>query len=209
MFRKAGLLVAVLALMALASSAQAAKGDWSVGLNAGTGIPISDYKDAAKIGFMGGVGFSYGATENLSIGVDGSFTANSGSDDLNAALTAVATAAEGTPTEVTGKFNLLNGGAHLKYMFPMAEGSMMSPYIVAGAGVYNVKAKTESPNATYTGDVSENKFGLRGGLGLGYKTSENVTIGLEGAFHYINTEITSTQFIGLQAAVSIGLSQPK
>ncbi len=218
MFRKMSLVVAALALMVLVAQAQAAKGDWIVGLNAGTGIPISDYKDAAKVGFMGGVSFGYAATENVSIGVDGSFTANDGSEDFDAALTAVATSLgpdglpgtsdDGTSSgAVTGKFNLLQGGAHAKYMFPMAEESKISPYVLVGAGVYNFKTKTESSNATYTGDVSENKFGARGGLGLGYKASENVTVGVEGAFHYINTDISSTQFIGLQAGVSIGLSK--
>ena len=218
MLRKTSLVVAALALLVLVPQAQAAKGDFMVGLNAGTGIPISDYKDAAKLGFMGGVSFGYAATENMSIGVDGSFTANDGSDDLNSLLTAVATdlgpdgepgtSDDGSTTiPVTGKFNLLQGGAHAKYMFPMAEESKVSPYVVVGLGVYNVKAKTESSVSLYTGDASENKFGGRGGLGLGYKASENVTVGVEGAFHYVNTEVTSTQFIGLQAGVSIGLSK--
>jgi len=207
MFRKASLLVAVLAVMAVVPQAHAAKGEWNIGLNAGTGIPISDYKDAAKLGFMGGVGFDYMATENFAVGVDGSFTSNSGSDDLEAGLTTLA----GTP--VTAKFTLLQGGAHARYLFPMASESSISPYILGGAGIYNVKAKLESSNASYNGDDSSSKFGVRGGLGLMYKTSEKVGIGVEGAFHWINTKddatgATATQFIGLQAAVSIGMGNP-
>ncbi len=207
MFRKASLLVAVLAAMVLAPQAHAAKGEWAIGLNAGSGIPISDYKDAAKLGFMGGVGFDYMATESFAVGVDGSFTSNSGSDDYEAFL------ATGAGTPVTAKFTLLQGGAHARYLFPMASESSISPYILGGLGVYNVKEKQESTNAAYNGDESSSKFGVRGGLGLMYKTSEKVGIGLEGAFHWINTKDdatgqTATQFIGLQAAVSIGMGNP-
>jgi opacity protein-like surface antigen len=208
MLRKTGLLVAVLAVMAVAQ-AQAAKGEWNIGLNAGTGIPMSDYKDLAKLGFMGGVGFDYMATENFALGVDGSFTSNSGSDDLEA----LATIAAGTPT--TAKFTLLQGGAHARYLFPMASESSISPYILGGVGIYNVKGKYEGSNTTFNtaNETSDSKLGVRGGLGLMYKTSEKVGIGVEGAFHWINTKddatgAPATQFIGLQAAVSIGMGNP-
>lgn len=207
MLRKTGLLVAVLAVMAVAPQAQAAKGEFLIGLNAGTGIPMSDYKDAAKLGFMGGAGFDYMATENFAIGADGSFTSNSGSDDYEAFLTT------GAGTPVTAKFTLLQGGAHARYMFPMASESSIAPYLLGGAGIYNFKEKQESTNTLYNGDASVSKFGLRGGLGLMYKTSEKVGIGLEGAFHWINTKddatgAPATQFIGLQAAVMIGMGNP-
>src|SRR3990172_1838143 len=104
MLRKTSLVVAALALLVLVPQAQAAKGDFMVGLS-----------------------FGYAANENMSIGVDGSFTANDGSDDLNSLLTAVATdlgpdgepgtSDDGSTTiPVTGKFNLLQGRAHAKYM---------------------------------------------------------------------------------------------
>jgi outer membrane protein W len=218
MFRKTTV-VAALALMLVAPQAHAGAGEWQIGLNAGTGIPIGDFKDAAKLGFLGGVGFGYGVSENLVLGVDGSFVANSGSDLLNDGLTALATADgpdgipgngdDGTPTTVTGKFQMIQGGAHMKYMFPMAAESSVSPYVIVGAGIYNQKFKTESTAPFYVGDVSESKFGGRGGLGLSYKTSETVGIGVEGAFHYINTDVVSTQYVSFQAGVTINMSTPK
>lgn len=210
MFRKTSLLAGALALMLVVPQAHAAKGDWMINLNGGTAVPMGDFKDAAKLGFMGGVGFGYAVTENVVIGVDGAFVSNKGSDDLNASLTAAATAIEGTPTAVEGKFSMIQGGAHFKYMFPMAAESVISPYVVAGAGIYSVKAKTESSNATYNVEFdAENKFGGHGGLGLNYKTSEKVGIGVEGAFHFINTDVTSTQYVSLQAGITINMSNPK
>lgn len=210
MFRKTSLLVGALALMLVVPQAHAAQGDWVIGLNGGTSIPMGDFKDAAKLGFMGGVGFGYSVSENLIVGVDGSFISNKGSDLLNDVLTADATFIEGTPTTVTAKFTMIQGGPHMKYMFPMAAESSMSPYVVVGLGIYSAKGKTESSNSTYAVDFpTESKFGGRGGLGLNYKTSEKVGIGVEGAFHYINTDVTSTQFVSLQAGVTINMSNPK
>jgi len=209
MFRKTTLVVGALALMFVAPQAHAAKGGWVIDFNGGTAIPMGDFKDASKLGFMGGVGAGYGLSDAVDIGVDGAFTMNDGSDDLNAALTAIATAIEGTATTVTGKFSMINGGAHLKYKFAMGDESKVTPYAVVGAGIYSVKAKTESSNASYTGDASESKFGGRGGLGFLYKAGENVGIGIEGTFHHIATEGTSTQFVGVQAAVSVAMSQAK
>ena len=211
MFRKTSLMVGLLALALVAPQANAAQGDWNVSLNGGTGIPMGDFKDAAKLGFQGGVGFGYSVSENVVLGVDGSFISNGGSDLFNDALTAEATLLEGTPTEVTGKFSMLQGGAHMKYMFPVASESSMSPYLVVGLGLYNMKAKTESSNAAYSGDLgeAETKFGARGGLGFRYKTSETMGVGLEGTFNHISTEGSATQFIGLQAGLTFNLSTPK
>jgi outer membrane protein W len=207
MFRKTALLVGALALMLVAPPAHAAKGDWMIGLNGGTAIPMGDFKDAAKLGFMGGVGVGYAVTEAVSVGVDGSFIMNDGSDLLNALLTDIATIFEGTPTTVTGKTSMIQGGAHAKYMFPMGGESKISPYAVVGLGIYNLKFKTESSNAFWVDEASESKFGGRGGLGLNYKASENVGVGVEGTFHYISTDISATQFVGVQAGVTIGLSK--
>jgi opacity protein-like surface antigen len=199
----------MLALTLIVPQAYAAQGDWMLGLHAGTGIPLGDFKDAAKVGFLGGVDVGYFATENVVIGIDGSFVSNGGSDLLNDALTASATAIEGTPTTVTGKFTMIQGGAHLKYMFPTAAESSMSPYVVAGLGLYNNKFKTESSNASYVGDVSDTKFGARGGLGVSYKAGENMGVGVEGSFNWINTEGSSTQYVALQAALTFNMSNPK
>ena len=208
MFRKTTLLAGALALVLIAPQAHAAAGEWMVNLNGGIATPLGDFKDAAKLGFMGGVGVDYMATEAFAVGVDGAFISNKGSDLLNQSLTDIATLIEGTPTTVEGKFTMIQGGVHAKYMFPMAAESSIAPYVVGGLGIYNMKSKTESSNSSYVGDSSESKFGARGGLGLMFKTSEKVGIGVEGAFHWINTDVSSTQFIGIQAGVSIGMGTP-
>ena len=196
MCRKTTLLVTALALMLVVPQAQAAKGEWMIDFNGGAALPMSDFKDAAKVGFMGGVGAGYMVTDAVCIGADGSYIKNDASDDLNAAI-----------SPATAKFSMIQGGAHAKYMFPMSGESKISPYAVVGLGLYNLKTKVELSGAS--ADTSVNKFGGRGGLGLSYKASENVGIGVESTFHLISTEGTSTKFIGVQAAVTVRMSQPK
>lgn len=205
MFRKTTLLAGALALMLVAPQAHAAAGDFAITLNGGIATPIGDFKDAAKLGFTGGAGLDYMATESFAVGVDGSFISNKSSDLLETSLTA------GAGVPATAKFTMIQGGAHGKYMFPMASESSISPYVVVGLGIYNIKSKVESSNTAYNAlfKGSESKFGGRGGLGLSYKTSEKVGIGVEGAFHYINTDVSATQYVSLQAGVTINMSTPK
>src|SRR5262245_42663675 len=129
MSKKTALWAGVMALVLVAPQARAAAKEWSINFNGGVAAPMGDFKDAAKLGFLGGVGADYTVTPNVALGVDGSFISNSGSDLLNDGLTAEATLIEGTPTTVTGKFSMLNGGAHMKYMFPTASESNISPYV--------------------------------------------------------------------------------
>lgn len=193
MFRKTTVLVGALALMLAVPQAQAAKGDWMIDVNGGTAIPMSDFKDVAKLGFMGGVGVGYMVTEAVCVGVDGSYIKNDQSDSLKTKL-----------APVTRKFSMIQGGAHAKYMFPMSGDSKISPYAVVGLGVYNFKPKSEGTSAP--ADTSETKVGGRGGLGVIYKANEKVSVGVEGTFHLINTDAVK-KFIGVQAVVSVGLSK--
>jgi len=206
MSKKTALWAGVMALLLVAPQARAAAKEWSLNFNGGIAAPVSDFKDAAKLGFMGGVGADYTVTQNVALGVDGSFVSNSGSDLTNAALST------GAGVSATGKFQLLQGGAHMKYMFPMASESSIAPYFIGGLGIYNVKGKVESSNtafnSAYESAASTSKVGARGGIGFNYKTSPKVSIGLESAYHWINTDVTSTSFISVQAGVTVGMGTP-
>ena len=202
MSKKTALWAGVLALVVVAPQAHAAAKEWSLNFNGGIAAPVSDFKDQAKLGYMGGVGVDYTVTPNVAIGVDGAYITNSGSDTFESSLSAAA----GVPT--TAKVTMLQGGAHLKYMFPMASESSIAPYVIGGLGAYNGKAKIESSNALFNGEDSSTKFGARGGIGLNYKTSPKVSIGIESAYHWINTDVTSTSFISVQAGVTVGMGTP-
>ncbi len=204
MFRKTTLLAGALALMLVAPQAHAAKGDWMIDFNGGAAMPMSNFKDVAKLGFMGGVGAGYMVTEAVCVGADGAYIKNDASDDLKAAI-----------APATAKFSMIQGGAHLKYMFPMSGESKISPYAVVGLGIYNVKEKAEFGGVS--ADTSVSKIGGRGGLGVSYKASENVSVGVEGTLHWINTDWSydinddtaknKTTFVGVQAVVTVAMSK--
>src|SRR5207249_6416763 len=61
MLRKSSLLVAAIALMLVApqAHAHAAKGDVNLSVGGGVCIPVSDYKDVVKLGFLGGLDVDY------------------------------------------------------------------------------------------------------------------------------------------------------
>ena len=200
MSKKTALWAGVMALVLVAPQARAAAKEWSVNFNAGVAAPTSDFKDAAKLGFMGGVGADYTVTPNVALGFDGSFISNGASDQLKAAI-----------SPATASFQMLQGGAHAKYLFPMANESSISPYVIGGLGFYNVKEKDEISGVSAS--ASSTKFGARGGLGLMYKTSPKVGIGVESAYHWVNTKDSSTgapstAFISVQAGVTVGLGNP-
>lgn len=208
MILKTTLLAGALALTLVATPAQAAAGEWVLGLHGGTAMPSGDYGDFAKVGLMGGGSFGYAVSENVCVGVDGSFTANSAKDAINQVLTAAATLIQGAPTIVKAKVDFVQAGAYARYTYRL-QGRNTAPFAVIGAGLYNVKTKLESPNENYASEVTETKFGGRAGLGLSFKAGEAVSIGVEGTYHHIATDVASKQFIGLEAGVTINLSPPK
>jgi opacity protein-like surface antigen len=209
MLKKSVLWAAVLALLVVVPQAFAGSKEWTINLSGGMAAPMSDFKDNVKTGYVFGVGADYGLKENLALGIDGSFLSNSATDDQQTALSGLA------GTSVSAKAEILQGGAHLKYIFPMASESKISPYVIGGAGVYNVKNKIESSNTVFNDAAksSDSKFGARGGLGLMYKTSPKVGIGVESDYNWIDTSdnttgAKSTQYVGVRAAVSIGMGTP-
>ena len=135
MLRKSSLLVAAIALMLVApqAHAHAAKGDVNLSVGGGVCIPVSDYKDVVKLGFLGGLDVDYFVTEAVAIGVDGMFAKNSFKDDAKTALGA---------TDASSTF--MSGGAHIKYTFPMAAESKIMPYVIGGGGIYHDKVKIEA-----------------------------------------------------------------
>ena len=67
-----------------------------------------------------------------------------------------------SPVGNTGTGQVLAGLANLQmYLIP---GGPIRPYIVAGVGAYNLKTEVDNvPN----GEVSDTRFGVNGGAGVG------------------------------------------
>jgi opacity protein-like surface antigen len=221
MLRKSSLLIAVVALVLAAPVAHAA--GWTIGVNGGLTIPTGDFGSDdpntgldAKSGPQAGIEFGYMVTDKIAVGVDGSWIRNKhgaeGSiEDLGGGLTLTAN---------KDRFKVLRFGAHGKFMFPM-EGSPVRPYVVLGAGIYNLKEDYEytlddGVTQTVFTDESDNveqpgsRPGGRIGFGANFKAAENVGIDVQANFNYISIDkdkfgISSAQFIGVQAGVSFNI----
>ena len=198
MKKKTLLLTGVLAMVLVVPMAHAAKGNMSIALSGGLGIPMSKFSDVptsadfaaskiqglgTKAGINGGVAFDYMVTDAVAFGVSGSFSKTDGKDDLNTILQNEVNS--GDPVKSTG--SMIEGGVHLKYMIPIQD-SPMSPYLMAGGGFYSVKNKFEFDNTSISAaptiiEATSNKFGGKLGAGVSYKASEVIGIGVEGVFN--------------------------
>jgi opacity protein-like surface antigen len=203
---KTVVLVVALALIPIGTDLHAAARELMFRLSAGIAMPVDDYEDHVRGGFIGGVDFDYVVTERLAIGVNVSFVSNAAADEREAMLATEA----GAPVHET--LTMLPVSVHCKLLSTM---NGLSPYVVLGLGVYSFTEKLQTTSPASTTQESQSKFGARAGLGLTYRINEKVSVGIEGAYHYVDTKLVSpagnevrpsAQLVGIQAAVIFGLA---
>jgi hypothetical protein len=179
--------VAALALStALFASAAQAQTPVSFGLGGGATLPLGDFGDAAKTGFHG-TGLVEFQPASLPVGIrlDGTYHRIGFSDLFEDVV------GEGNWQMITGTLNGV-------YTFTTAAESKFHPYIIAGGGVYNMKANTD------VGDEdSETKFGINAGAGFNMGMG-SASIFVEGRFHNVFTEGSSTNFVPITLGVRFG-----
>jgi len=190
--RKSLFLVA--AVLLLVPAAAFANGGWMIDARGGLGLPMGNFGDEFKSGLLLGVEASKMMSPQFAIGVDGNYVKNDVTDDNQAALDSFF----GSGTEADAK--LMHYGAHVKYMLSTNSESKFTPYLVGGAGLYNVKAEITPPGGP-TADDSETKFGVRGGVGANIMMGQRWGIGLQGDFNDIMTSGDSSQYIGISAGL--------
>jgi hypothetical protein len=86
------------------------------------------------------------------------------------------------------------------YKFKTSEETKFRPYLIGGAGVYNLDVKGDD---VPPGVESVTKFGLNGGAGFDFKAGA-AGIFVEGRFHNVFTEGSNTNFIPLTVGVRFG-----
>jgi hypothetical protein len=179
--------VAALALStALFASAAQAQTPVSFGLGGGVSLPLGDFGDAAKTGFHG-TGLVEFQPASLPVGIrlDGTYH-RIGFSDLQEDFAG------------PGNFQMITGTLNGVYTFQTAAESKFHPYIIAGAGVYNFKANFDDFD-----DDSETKFGINGGAGFNMGMG-SASIFVEGRFHNVFTEGSSTTFVPITLGVRFG-----
>ncbi len=179
--RKFGVILAAVAcLMLTAFAAQAAtatpaedmKGQ--IGINVGGGLTVptgaladekNDFGYKFKMGYDMVGGIEYFVTKEIGVGAD--FGYGSMKADL--------------PSGITGdlKAKTIHYGIHGKYLVP--TGGPVVPYLQVGFAMYN--RKIEASEGGLSLDFSDTKPGANVGVGVGYKVTDMVGIGVNGAYH--------------------------
>lgn len=198
--RKIAILVGVLALAA--STAHAEKGDKWFGVQGGLAVPTGDFKDTYDNGWNGSVYGSYDVAKNCAVGVEAGYHMFKANDDYNKKIAVAPPAGYGAGAEA--KFSALQATAFTTYAFPMGD-SKQKPYVKAGLGVYNGVAKVEGGTAN-PADVTDTNFGFNLGLGYNVEVSPMYSIGLNGAFHQIQTEGDAINMFTVGLGVNFGMA---
>lgn len=162
MRKLAVVLFALASLCLMVVPAMAEKGDMAFGVNGGLSMPVGALADEDKanmnMGYDFGANFDYFVSKEIAVGVDGFYGAlsNSDNDDLKA--------------------KTIEYGAHVKYFIP--TGGQFMPYLNLGLAGYNRKVEFGD------GDASDNVLGLNAGVGVEYKVTPQIGVGVNGLYHY-------------------------
>ncbi len=178
--------VAAVALLVAVSGAHA-QPNVSFGLTAGAAIPVSDYGNAYKTGFMGGVMADLWVAPTWAIGVDVAGDFHNAKDAENAYFTEVSDALGGT-SDVTLKNSVIQYTAHLKWHM-VVPGSPVAPFVQGGAGGYTARAKLDG--GVFNGENNTStKFGWNVGAGVDLWSTPAMSLGVAGNFHDITDAFT-------------------
>lgn len=179
--KRTALKIAAFAFLAAASATTAqAQRMYSVGVSAGAAMPTGDFGEVSSMGYnvTGSVGLSVPALP-VSFRIDGMLNQFSFKevDDL------------GT--------RIIGANANVVYAFP---GLAVRPYVIGGAGMYNMKA---------TGDGIESEsvteFGLNGGLGAQFSLSGFKTFA-EARLHHVMSKDDASGAPNMQfSPISFGI----
>ena len=189
---------AILAVSMLAFGAGMANaGSWSLGLNGGAAMPTGDFGDAASTGWNFGVNATNMVNEKWGFGADLGYHSWGATDELNEGAEFL----YGPGSEFS--FSAIQGTGFAVVRFPTSGSA--TPYMKFGAGVYNIGAKLESPSGD--ADDSNSELGFNFGGGMNFATQGNMSWGLGGAYHMIQTEGESTNMFTLGMNVNFGMGQ--
>ena len=98
----------------------------------------------------------------------------------------------------TGNVQVISGTANVVYTFQTSAESKLHPYVIGGAGAYNMKFNFDDSD-----DDSETKFGVNAGAGFDMAVG-SASVFVEGRFHNVFTEGDSSTFVPISVGVRFG-----
>lgn len=163
---------AVLGFTVLASSGASAQAVPSspiqFGVMGGVTFPTSDFKDVLKTGWNAGVLFNLGfASSPVALRIDGQWSQFNFKNE---------------PLLTGSHYRVIDGTADAVFNLPSA--SLAKFYLIAGAGVYNLKITNPGEDIGDFNTNSVTKFGLNGGAGLKFNLP-GISPFIEARYHYV------------------------
>ena len=175
-----GVTLALVAVLAAGVSATERKGMFGADLGGVLTLPMGDFGNAFKMGWRAGANVGYFVTDQIQVGATGAYSQNkvddtTGVGDVN--------------------FNIWQFGAFGKYLFKM-QNPTIAPYLKAGVSMYNGKLSA-------TGSTGNTDLGVNGGLGVSFVVSPTASVFVEGAYHNIFSDLSSTNYLAANAGLSL------
>ena len=176
--------LAAVAISATASSAQSNK-SISLGISGGAAIPVGNFGDDYTTGYNGTASLMFRSVGSpIGLRVDGMYNRMSVKDDRTIGVPGFG---------IVNAAVISSANANLVYNL---QGTGITPYLIGGAGVYNLKLDVDGDDPD-----SENKFGVNGGIGAAFPLSGFNTF-VEARFHHVFSEGQATQFIPVTFGIS-------
>lgn len=145
------------------SSASSSQSVVKFGLGGGLATPLGTFEDGNKLGWQGMAAIIFRPWESpVGFQIDGNFMQMSFQGG-------------------GGRTQVIDGTANLVFTVPTSEETAFKPYIIGGAGIYNLKA---NPDAVGVPNRSVTKFGINGGVGFDIGRGPAVFFA-EGRFHNV------------------------
>lgn len=158
-----------------------------IGIGGGVVMPMGDYKNVDKLGWVAGADVTYWlASAPVGIRGDFEYSQTSHKDQSGVAI--------------GGNSKLVGGLAEIVYAFG-THAAQVRPYVLGGIGYYHLKVKADVP-VLGTIESSESKVGFGGGAGIALKVgSGNTRVFVEGKYVSVRTTGGSTNFIPIRAGI--------
>ncbi len=155
------------------------------GVGGGLLMPMGDYKNGDKAGFLVGADGTYWLTGNqIGIRLDASYSQTSEKSGV-----------------LAHKTKMIGGMAEVVYAF-MTQADQIRPYVLGGVGMFNIKLSASG------GDTSTTKVGFGGGAGLAFKVGSGSTrLFVEGRYTSVSVFGTTLPFLGVKAGFRFGGSK--